>query len=131
MGGKPFAMPAATDPETGMVTAELAVGIGVLLALLVALTQLLQVLLLAGRCADAARAGARLAARGEGDAAITTTVERALPGATVVLGRSGAVVGVTVTAAPHLLPGSGWLLPSGRVMSRAVADSEPDNAGSS
>jgi hypothetical protein len=94
--------------DSGTVTAELAVALpGVVL--------LCAVLLFAGqavigevRCQDAARAGARLAARGDSvPAVVGEASRRAPPGAEVRVVRSGPDVRVDVTA-PLRGVGAGW-----------------------
>jgi hypothetical protein len=52
------------------------------------------------RCTDAARAGARLAARGESDAAVVAEASRLAPsGARVTLSRNGSQIVVSVSSA--------------------------------
>jgi hypothetical protein len=73
------------------------------------------------RCLDAARAGVRLAARGEGAGAVVSRAASIAPaGAAVSSGSSGAEAVVEVRAAVGLP--LGWRLEVG---SRAVADVEP------
>ena len=92
--------------EAGMATAELAV---VLPAVLLVLGVALSALGLAIdqiRCVDAARAGARAAARGDSAGAVVAAASRGAPaGATVATGTSGQLVTVTVTAPPARLAG--------------------------
>lgn len=58
------------------------------------------------RCVDAARTGARAAARQDAeDAVIAVTKEAAPEGATVSVGREGDLVRVTVVARPPVLGG--------------------------
>ncbi|MBW3084895.1 hypothetical protein KEM60_01085 [Austwickia sp. TVS 96-490-7B] len=89
------------DGDAGMVTAEIAIGIpAVLLTLILGLgtarTALDQI-----RCLDAARAGARAAARGDSDTAITAITRQGAPDtATIQLSRTAGFVHVDVTAPP-------------------------------
>ncbi|PFG41897.1 TadE-like protein [Isoptericola jiangsuensis] len=64
------------DRERGSVTAELAVGTPVVVLLLVAVLTLVAASAAQLRAADAARAGARLVAVGEDDAAVRAAVAR-------------------------------------------------------
>src|SRR3954463_684529 len=85
--------------EAGMVTAETAVVLPVLLLVLAGAVA--AVTLVGGqlRCVDAAREGARAAARGDSVAAVTAIVGRAAPeGAVTGVAVSGDEVRVTVTA---------------------------------
>lgn len=107
-----------------MVTAELTVAIPTLLGLVLVLVQVLGVLVLSARCADAARAGARAAARGEAPAAVAARCTTALPGARVLVRQQGTLLLVRVSTVPRLLPGLGWLLPSRLVTAQAAADAE-------
>lgn len=106
----------------GSVTAELALA-------LPSVVLLLAVVLAAGdvvagqiRCVDAARAGARAAARGDPPAAVAGTARAAGPtGARVSMQRSGSRIAVEVTARIGLpLPGGAFVT----VRSRALADVE-------
>ncbi|MEN5076207.1 TadE family type IV pilus minor pilin [Isoptericola cucumis] len=66
----------AADPQRGAVTAELAVGLPVVVLLLVAVLSLTAASTAQMRALDAARAGARAYAIGEDDAAVRQTVAR-------------------------------------------------------
>jgi Flp pilus assembly protein TadG len=82
-----------------MVTAETAVVLPVLLVVLAAAVAAVTVVGGQLRCVDAAREGARAAARGEPAAVVTGLVRRAAPGgATVSIAEDGDEVRVTVTA---------------------------------
>jgi hypothetical protein len=90
------------DRQAGMVTAEAAVAlpaVGLLLAgclaVVVALDRRIS-------CADAAQAGARVAARGEPDAAVGAAVRRVLPSASSTVARAEGLVTVTVRVALDL-----------------------------
>jgi hypothetical protein len=108
-----------------MATAELAV---VLPAVLLVLAVALSALGLAVdqiRCVDAARAGARAAARGEPVAAVAAVASSGAPGgASVATGTSGQLVTVTVTAPPVHLAG---LVPVG-LQPRASATAQRESA---
>jgi TadE-like protein len=88
-----------SDPEAGTVTAELAITFPGVILLCVALLMTGQAVIGEVRCADAARAGARLAARGDSVAAVAAEVSRrAPPGALVGVSRSGGLLRVSVRA---------------------------------
>jgi hypothetical protein len=89
-----------------MATAELAVVLpAVLLVLAVALSAV-GLAIDQIRCLDAARVGARAAARGDSAGAVAAVALRAAPpGAQVATGGSGALVTVTVTAPEGRLAG--------------------------
>lgn len=85
--------------DQGMVTAEAAVAV---LGLVAMLALAISALALAGlrlRCGDAARAGARVAARGEPEAAVVAAVHALLPGSVVRIETAGDTTRVTVVAA--------------------------------
>ncbi|MDK3257310.1 TadE family type IV pilus minor pilin [Blastococcus capsensis] len=89
--------------EAGMVTAETAVVLPVLLLVLVGAVAAVTVVGAQLRCVDAAREGARAAARGEDLASVTAWAGRAAPdGArtTVVTGAGEVSVRVTAEVAP-------------------------------
>jgi hypothetical protein len=105
-------------PERGSVTAEFALSLpavvlGLVLTLAVGRVATAQV-----QCADAARAGAREAARGEAVGTVLGEARRlAPPGASVSVTRSGRSVGVEVTAGVGLpLPGSARITVRGRAV---------------
>ena len=93
----------SADREAGSVTAETALA-------LPAVTMVLAVLLASGsvvaaqlRCVDAARTGARLAARGESTSQVVAAAQHLAPaGGRVAVAVSGSTVTVTVTAAVRL-----------------------------
>jgi Flp pilus assembly protein TadG len=113
--------------EAGMVTAETAVVLPVLLFVLAAAVAVVTLLGAQLRCVDAAREGARAAARGEPDATVSRIVDRLAPDGAVtrVVGHEDEVrVTVTVRVAPvgplpFAVPLSGT----------AVAVREPGGAG--
>jgi hypothetical protein len=109
------------DRDDGMVTAELAACLPVLmLVLAVALTAVAGVAARV-RVQDAAREAARAAARGDPAAAVRLAHEAA-PGAAVALTVDGTDV-VALVRAP-VRPFGGWL-PGFAVSGRAVAEVEP------
>jgi len=85
--------------DRGSVTAELAVGLPVVVVLLVALLAVASAAIAQTRCTDAARAGARAAALGEPDATVAAVAQRlAGPDATVGVSRAEVWVTVEVSA---------------------------------
>jgi Flp pilus assembly protein TadG len=81
------------------VTAELALALPTLMLILAVGIWMQSGVALQARCQDAARAGARAAARGDPDPAIRSAISAALPaGATVGISRSGSQVTVMVRA---------------------------------
>src|SRR5690606_5578869 len=87
---------AARESERGTVTAELAVGLPVVLVVLVAVLTLTAASTAQMRALDAARAGARAVAVGEGPGAVRGALERVGgPGAGVRLPPGGGRVGGT------------------------------------
>ncbi|MDO0926485.1 TadE family type IV pilus minor pilin [Streptomyces sp. TG1A-8] len=87
-------------------TAEAAVVLPVLVAFTVALVWGLLVVAVRIQCVDAARTGARAAARQDPAAAVVEVARKAAPrGARVTIGREGGQVRVTVVARPPVLTG--------------------------
>lgn len=95
---------AATRSESGMVTAEMALAIPALVAVAVTLAWLLSLGLTQGVLAQAAREGARAAARGESVALVRAAAWRVAPEAAVTVRRSEGSVWVTasVTRTPPI-----------------------------
>lgn len=92
--------------DRGFVTAEAAVVLCVLVAFTMALVWGLLVVAAQIQCVDAARAGARAAARQDPAGAVVTVTREAAPrGARVTVGREGDRVRVTVVARPPVLGG--------------------------
>lgn len=92
--------------DRGFVTAETAVVLCVLVAFTMALVGGLLVVAAQIQCVDAARTGARAAARQDpADAVVTVTREAAPRGARVSVEREGDQVRVTVVARPPVLGG--------------------------
>ncbi len=87
----------SASAERGMVTAETAMVMPVLLALTTALIWMVSLGITEVRCLDAAREAARLAARGDGDLAREITSRVAPDGATITIADSGDLVTVTVS----------------------------------
>lgn len=106
-----------------MVTAEAAVVLPVLVFVLAAALAAVSVVTAQMRCADAAREGARAAARGESDAAIQDIAASSAPaGSAVSVTRDGDRAIVEVRASVPLFPGLG---PSMTVTDSATAALEP------
>ena len=107
--------------EQGMVTAEAAV---VLPVLLVVLGLLVGVVVAVGdqlRLVDAARTGARLAARGESASVVREAAQQLVPDAKVDIERAGADVDVTVRV---VIQPTHWL-PALHLSAHATAPVEP------
>jgi hypothetical protein len=96
------------DGDAGTVTAELAVALPGVLLLAVALLVTGQAVIGEVRCTDAARAGARLAARGEPDAAIAAEVARLAPPGTHVSVARGTTDVVVSVSSPLGTPAPSW-----------------------
>jgi Flp pilus assembly protein TadG len=110
-----------------MVTAEIAVALPALLILVMASVTAVAVLTAQLRCFDAAREGARAAARGEPPAATRDIASRAAPRhAEVIVTAAGDRVSVAVTTTVRLLSVRG---PSITVQGRAVTAAEPGVTG--
>jgi Flp pilus assembly protein TadG len=113
--------------DGGMATAELAVVLPALVLVVGAALTAVSVLLSQLRCVDAAREGARAAARGEPAEVVRSAAVRVAPAAAAVdIGREGEVVRVTVSATAGK---GGGLLPTFRVTATAVALHEPESTG--
>jgi len=109
--------------DRGMVTAELAASIPVVLLLVGFALAAVEAGRLRLACIDAARDGALAAARGD-DADGRAAALRLLPGAEVSVTRSADAVTVTVTAATR----AGGLLPGITVSAASTATLEPSGA---
>ncbi|MYS72545.1 hypothetical protein GTY88_19290 [Streptomyces sp. SID5926] len=111
---------ASTGPDGGFVTAEAAVVLPVLVVFAMALVWGLLVVAAQIQCVDAARAGARAAARQDPEDAVVELAREAAPrGARVTVNREGGLVRVVVVAEPPALHG----LPF-EVREEAVASAE-------
>ena len=110
--------------QRGAVTAELALGIPLLVSLTIALVWLLAIGVAQVRMVDAARETARASARGDSASAAVARGLRGAPGARVeVLARDGQVV---ATASEAVAPPGGLLgfLPPVRVHAEAITAEE-------
>jgi len=103
---------AAPRSDRGMVSAELAVAVPALVAVVLALAWLVGLGAAQGLVSQAAREGARAAARGETGTAVRTAAQQVAPGARVTIRRSGRFV--VVTAELTRTPPSRLLRPLGR-----------------
>ncbi len=116
--------------DAGMVTAETAVLLPVLVVVLAAAVFVLACVAAQLACIDAARSAARLAARGEPAAVVTAAAARLAPADARVALRSGGAadaetVEVVVTAQVRPFGRALRVLPAVRVSGRAVAAVEP------
>jgi hypothetical protein len=111
--GRPSpAGPSAATGDRGMVTAELALALPALVAVLGVVLAVIAIGLAQVRCVDAAAVAARLAARGEPDRVVRGLALSAAPrGAHLQVASDGRVVTASVSAAIRL-PGIGRLLPA-------------------
>ncbi|MET8246701.1 TadE family type IV pilus minor pilin [Streptomyces sp. NPDC005202] len=106
--------------DRGFVTAEAAMALPVLVLVVATLVWGLLVVVAQIQCVDAARAGARAAARQDADSAVTEVAREAAPrGAKVMVTRDAEHVRVVVVADP---PGMGAL--PFQLREEAVADAE-------
>ncbi|MFD6190833.1 TadE family type IV pilus minor pilin [Streptomyces sp. NPDC060275] len=97
---------ASTGPDSGFVTAEAAVVLPVLVVFTMALVWGLLVVAAQIQCVDAARAGARAAARQDPEGAVVELAREAAPsGARVTVSREAGLVRVVVVAEPPALHG--------------------------
>jgi Flp pilus assembly protein TadG len=112
----------ATARDAGMVTAETAVVLPVLLVVLAAAVWVLAAVAGQLRCVDAARAAARAAARGDAPPAVTAAAREVAPaGARVQVQVSGTQVRVLVRAEVRPFGPVAGRLPAVLVAGRAVA----------
>lgn len=110
----------------GSATAETAVLLPVLVVVLVACLWVLACVAAQLRCLDAARAGARAAARGDAPAAVRTTAQRlAPPGAQVSVSSGDRTVEVRVRSEVRPFGPVLRVLPGVPVSGRATAPAEP------
>jgi Flp pilus assembly protein TadG len=108
------------------VTAELALALPTLMLIVAVGIWMQSAVALQARCQDAARAGARAAARGDPDAAIRSAIGAALPaGANVGISRAGRQVTVTVSASVPV-PGALSALVSAPSVSGSAAAQDED-----
>jgi len=108
--------------EVGSVTAELAIGLLSVTTVMAGLCSVVMVAMAQVRVGDAAVAGARLAARGEGSAHVkAVTLDLAGANSQVSVAPGGSLTTVTVTrSVPLALPGT----PSVRVIGTSSAVTE-------
>jgi hypothetical protein len=107
------------------VTAETAVVLPVLVAVLAAGLWVVGAATAQLRCLDAASVAARAAARGESDAAVASLADVAAPaGSSIAIQRSATTVTVTVRTEVRPLHGAGLRLPGLGVSGSAVAADE-------
>jgi Flp pilus assembly protein TadG len=110
--------------QRGAATAELALGIPVLVSLTIGLVWLLTIGLAQVRMVDAAREAARAGARGDSEVAAVARGRQVAPGAVVTMVESGGEV--VATASDEVAPPGGLLgfLPAVHVHARAVTSAE-------
>ena len=109
--------------DAGMVTAEIAVAIPAVVVLLGGLIAVVAAVAAQLRCVDAAREGARAAARGDPQSAVVAIARQAAPaGASVTVSTSGDSVTVTVRASTRPI---GGLVGTYTVSSSATGRLEP------
>lgn len=107
--------------DRGSVTAELAVALPAVVAMLLVVLGVVQAASVRWTCTDGARAGARAAALGEADPVVRETAQRAAGGAaSVSIVRDGNWVTVEVAR-----PLTGWDVLPADVRAHAVARVEP------
>jgi Flp pilus assembly protein TadG len=113
--------------DGGMATAELAVVLPALVLVIAAGLSMVSIVLAQVKCVDAAREGARAAARGETPAEVRSLAVRTAPDAAQVnVGTGGDQIRVTVSARAGPI---GGLLPTFHVTATAVAVREPEASG--
>ncbi len=98
---------AEVNRESGSVTAEMAVALPALLVVLAGALTVLVAVSAQLRCVDAARLGARAAARGDPDAAVVRQVLDSEPAARVTVGHASGLVRVRVALPVAAVAGSG------------------------
>ena len=104
-------------PDSGMVIVETAVGLLAVTFVAILLVGAIGVGLSHARVLDAARSGARVAARGDSDDSIRQQAKKSLDNAQVSIGRTRDEVEVRVTVSVRLGP----LIPEFRISKSAVA----------
>jgi hypothetical protein len=96
--------PGRRPPDSGYATVEIALAIPSLVLLTLALAGILAGLATQIRCVDAARLGARAAARGEPPKEVESAVARAAPGSSVHITTENGLVHVSVAAPVAAVP---------------------------
>jgi hypothetical protein len=125
---KPIGRSRADEAERGSVTAEIAVALPALVLVIAVALWGVSAATAQVACVDAARAGARAAARGEPLPAVRAAVIRSAPGgARVTTSRAGDLVEVEVSVELHAPALS--RLPPLVVREHAVAAAEPGVSG--
>lgn len=97
-------LPRRRPRDAGYATVEAALAIPCLVLLTLALAGVLAGLATQIRCLDAARLGARAAARGEPPAAVQSAVTRAAPGSSVHITTEDGLIHVSVAAPLAAVP---------------------------
>lgn len=92
---------AATRSDSGMATAELAMALPALVAVVLVILWALGLAVGQALAAQAAREGARAAARGESPTVVAAAAAQVMPSAVTSTARSGGSVTVTVRVARH------------------------------
>ena len=110
--------------ERGAVTAELALGIPLLVSLTIGLVWLLTLGVSQVRNVDAAREAARAVARGDSPGSAVARGEQVAPGAEVAVTRVDGEVVATAASVVHPPGGLLGFLPGVRLHARAVAADE-------
>jgi hypothetical protein len=117
-------MSARRPQDGGMVTAEIAVALPALVLVLAVSLWAIRIASTQVACTDAARSGARAAARGEPLPAVRAAVARALPpGARISISRTRETTRVDVAVPAHPPTASG--LPPLLIRAHATAATEP------
>ncbi len=113
--------------ERGMVTAETATVLPLLIALTLCLVWLISLGIAQVRCLDAAREAARLVARGDAAEAQAMARQAAPAGADVTIADSGGLVTVTVSVQARMQLPLLARLPAIEISARAVSALESSN----
>ena len=113
--------------ESGAVTAELALALPTLVVVLAIGVWLQSAVALQARCLDAARAGARAAARGDPDGTVRARLAAVLPGgASIAIGHGDGRVTVTVLTRAKPPGGISALVGTHEVSASATAADEAE-----
>lgn len=107
-------------PDSGMIVVELAIGLLAIVLVLVMVLGVVTIGLAHVSALDAARAGARAAARGESDARVVSVARQSAPDARISIVGDDRTVAVTVVDNRRPFPG----LPAVTITRRAVAERE-------
>lgn len=120
VGGRDHCGPRLRANDKGMVTAEIAVGLIGVMAVLAMLIHCIGIGIGAVKVQEASRVAARAAARGDSKAEIVQAAKRVNPGSKVSIDAGAKTVTVEVSARAGPIPG----LPTIQVRGKAVADVE-------